>query len=106
MAVVTESANEMTDADVSAGTEVRFVVLSPNDPMVQALPPAIPANPTLAERLFVRTKIIIQRSDGLDGGSRWSEWKNAGVAGYPAMTPSALRGELKIIHDADRAELV
>jgi len=107
MAIAGESANEMTDGNVSAGTRIEFLVLPSDHEDVIGLPPAIPGSPTVKEQTFVRRGIPVIRADGKSGGVRWTEWTAVmdGHSGLVAGDEDKIFPVLKRIHDDGKAVL-
>lgn len=106
MAVITRTTGEMTTADVKTGTQAIAEVLKPDDDLVQALPPADPQNPTLAERLFIRFKMP-HDDNGSPTGHTYSDWyhvDDSAIAAFLAGDAAALRGILKRGHDQARLD--
>jgi len=103
MAAVTETTKDM-DNDIDSAEQF-FMIMPRTSRLVRAIPPADPDNPTLAERLFVRTNFSMERTDGRAGGDREAKWEHVDdstIATFTAGDASDLRALLLKIYNHQR----
>lgn len=104
--IITESSKPM-DNTLKAQTEISFKLLDEEDPKVAAIA-SDPGNPTLAERLFVHVKYIVERDDGGADSNKFQEWihlDDTVVTDFTAGDAAAARVLLKKIYDTGKANL-
>ncbi len=89
MATITRVTGDMTTGDVKTGAEIRIRVWPPGSAAV----PVDPDNPTVAERLFVETRMPIFDND-VPNGVKVAEWKHLDDATWATMAPSRLNPRL------------
>jgi len=94
----------MTNGAVLSGTRITFSVLPAESEHVQDLPPAIPASPTVRERIFEQGRMPRVEDGVLVGPATTTGWAHVSALGLTQADEDHLVRILKLIHDKHKLD--
>jgi hypothetical protein len=97
------SINHMTTGNVADGTRLYFAVMDGAYAEENGIV-AVPGSPTLAEKVFVQTRYVVENDIDAERVNKNADWEQVNNTNFPTLSAGFL-ADLKKIFDAQRTAL-